>query len=147
MTLLHLINRQRQVRLALPELKKLALLALPYCLSDVGSGAAVLCSLPKIEITLVSDKAISSIHKKFFKDPSPTDVITFPHGEIIISAETAAANSECFGHSPLIETTLCIIHGLLHLNGYNDLTATQAAKMTKVQNKILKTICRRSEIF
>ncbi len=115
----------------------MARLALPYCLARSGGGETVLPTLKNLEITLVSDRVISSLHKQFFDDPSPTDVITFPHGEIIISAETAAANSRKYRQSVTMEIALCIIHGFLHLNGYDDQTPEQAAKMAKRQSAIL----------
>lgn len=142
---LHLVNRQRRVRLSLSRLKKLATLAFPHCVSCVGGPGAVLATLPAIEITFVSDKTIASIHQQFFQDVSPTDVITFPHGEIIISAETAAIHGRRYGHTLTVEAALYIIHGFLHLNGYTDTTAAEAEKMAKRQKIILETICRNME--
>jgi probable rRNA maturation factor len=138
-----IVNRQRKVRLSQPELEKMAYLALPHCLKHTGGSEAILSHLTAIEITIVSDKVISSLHKRFFNDASPTDVITFPHGEIIISAETAAANGEKYGHSATMETVLCIIHGFLHLNGYDDQTSQEASKMAERQNAILEAIYRK----
>lgn len=140
MITLHIINRQRKVRLSLPLLGKIADLAVPHCLARTGDGEAVLATLTEIEVTLVSDRVISLIHKRFFNDPLPTDVITFPHGEIIISAETAAANAQKYDHSVTREIGLCIIHGLLHLNGYDDQLPSQALKIAKRQNAILEAV-------
>ncbi len=143
MIILRIVNRQRKERLTLPLLEKMAYLAFSDCLSHIGGPDAVLPDLTAIEITLVSDKAISSVHKLFFDDASPTDVITFPHGEIIISVETASANGQRYGHSVIMETALCIIHGFLHLNGYDDQTPQQAEKMAQRQNAILEAVCRK----
>ena len=47
-------------------------------------------------------------------------MITFEHGEIVISAQTAAENAAKYGKRLDHEVALYIIHGLLHLNGYED---------------------------
>ena len=45
--------------------------------------------LEAVEISTVSDESIAHVHREFMGDPSPTDVITFHHGEIIVSLDTA----------------------------------------------------------
>lgn len=143
MIALRIINRQRKAQIALCQLEKMATLAWPHCLSHIGGVETTLYSLTAVEITLVSDRTIAALHKRFFHDPSPTDVITFPYGEIIVSAETAAANCQKYGHSPTVETALYIIHGLLHLNGYEDQTPACASEMEKRQTAILEAVCRK----
>jgi probable rRNA maturation factor len=68
----------------------------------------------------------------------PTDVLTFQHGEIFISVETAKRHAHAFGSSPASELRLYIVHGLLHLHGFDDQTRTGAQKMHKMQEKILR---------
>ena len=67
----------------------------------------------------------------------PTDVMTFQHGEIFISAETARRNARRFGNALGRELRLCLIHGLLHLHGFDDRDETGARKMELAQQKIL----------
>jgi probable rRNA maturation factor len=68
----------------------------------------------------------------------PTDVLTFQHGEIFISVETAKKHARAFGNSLASELRLYIVHGLLHLHGFDDQTQAGARKMERAQSKILK---------
>jgi len=130
-------NRQRKVPVALEWLKRLAPLALDECLRHPAHADAPLPHLPEIEVTLVSDATIARVHRDFMNIPGATDVITFAHGEIIISAETAQTNAAQYGRSLDEELALYIIHGLLHLNGYEDKQPAAAARMHGVQERIL----------
>ena len=86
---LRIYNRQKVHALSLPWLRRVGKAALPACLAAAKSPEAPLVSLPEIEITIVDDADIARVHGDFLDDPTPTDVITFHHGEILISAETA----------------------------------------------------------
>ena len=63
--------------------------ALALCLASRGPGDAPLGELGEIEVSLVSDEDIARVHGEFMDDPTPTDVITFQHGEILVSLDTA----------------------------------------------------------
>jgi len=91
-----------------------------------------------VEITLLGEAAISKVHAQFLDDPTPTDVITFEHGEILIGVPIAAANASKFRHSTDHEVALCAIHGLLHLLGYDDLTTRDRVIMHARQEEILE---------
>ncbi len=67
-----------------------------------------------------------------------TDVITFEHGEIIISAETADRYAREHGQRIEHEIGLYIVHGILHLNGYDDLEEPAAARMREKQEGVLR---------
>ena len=86
---------------------------------------------------MVSDKRIAEIHQRFMNDPTPTDVITFQHGEILISVETAKRQARQFGTTLDHELRLYLVHGLLHLHGFDDKTAAGAAEMKRVQETIV----------
>lgn len=80
------------------------------------------------ELTLyfVTKKKITKLHGEFFEDPTPTDCISFPiddeHlGEIFICPAVAIEYASKKNLDPKRETTLYLIHGLLHLIGYDDL--------------------------
>ncbi|MCA1963104.1 MAG: rRNA maturation RNase YbeY [Prosthecobacter sp.] len=120
-------------------MKKLACLALPHCQAQAKSADAPLLHLEDIEITLVTDAEIARVHGEFLDDPTPTDVITFHHGEILISAETAAAAAPEHGQSLDEELALYLIHGLLHLSGWEDETPADAAAMAQTQAALLRT--------
>ena len=113
------------------------------------SGRAPLAGLEEIEATIVSDRAIAKVHRTFFNDPAPTDVITFPDGEILIGAGVVADNAARFGNTPNEEAALCLIHGLLHLAGWDDQTAREAKDMRRKQEQIFKmarrVVCSRDQ--
>jgi probable rRNA maturation factor len=134
---IHLYNRQRAVRFDLPWLRRFAPLAHVECLRAQLPPSAPLGSLAEIEVTIVSDRAIAVVHERFMGIAGATDVITFEHGEIVISAETAARQARDYSQTIERELGLYIIHGLLHLAGYDDLAEPAASVMKKTQSEIL----------
>jgi probable rRNA maturation factor len=130
-------NRQRQVRFDLPWLRRCAELALEKCRTESADGRHALRALPEVEVTIVSDATIARVHRDFMDLEGPTDVITFEHGEIVISAETARANAIAYGQTLEAELALYTIHGLLHLNGFDDTTRAAATQMRRVQHRLL----------
>lgn len=72
----------------------------------------------------------------------PTDVLTFQHGEIFISVETAKRHARAFGNPLASELRLYIIHGILHLHGLDDRTEAAAEDMKRTQEKILRDCSR-----
>lgn len=130
-------NRQRSVRVDLTKIRRIVEIALPLCLEKPRKRLINLP--PEIEITLLGEEAISKVHGQFLDDPTPTDVITFEHGEILIGVPIAAANAKKFAHPVDHEVALCAIHGLLHLLGYDDLTEKERAIMHCRQDEILKS--------
>src|SRR5215212_7982462 len=93
------LNRQRAVRIDLKSLRKFAAAALIECLELEKRKLGALADLPEVNVVLVSDKRIAEIHRQFMNDPTPTDVMTFDHGEIVISTETAKRQARQFGTS------------------------------------------------
>ncbi|GEP43240.1 rRNA maturation RNase YbeY [Brevifollis gellanilyticus] len=134
----HVHNHQRKHKLDTRWLKKVAKAALPECLSAAKSADAPLHQLEEIEISLISDEEIARVHGEFLEDPTPTDVITFHHGEILISTDTAESQGSENGNSVADETALYIIHGLMHLGGWDDHEAEEAAEMARIQEGIWK---------
>jgi probable rRNA maturation factor len=133
-------NRQRTVRVNLEPLREFARAALQACLNLRTRKSAALRSLDEIGVVLVSDKRIAELHRRFLKETGPTDVITFRHGEIFISTETAKRQARKFGTSLEHELRLYIVHGLLHLAGLDDKTAAGAAEMERVQEKLVAAL-------
>lgn len=131
-------NRQKKVRVDLRWLRKLAQLALPETVPHSASSDSALAQLDRVEIVLVSDATIAAIHEQFMQISGATDVITFEHGEIVISSETAQQNAARFSQSIEHELALYLIHGLLHLNGHDDQRPADAARMKRLQTRILQ---------
>jgi probable rRNA maturation factor len=81
---------------------------------------APLGGLRQIDVALVDDAAIAGVHGQFLGDPTPTDVITFDHGEILVGVETAARQAAEHGEPLGRELLRYLVHGLLHLAGHDD---------------------------
>ena len=138
--ILSLVNTQRRLRVPLPALRKLAASALPLCLQARGAQRPVLPKLPEVVIAIVSDAVMARLHRDFGGVPGPTDVITFQHGEIVISAETASRQARANRQPLPREIFRYIVHGLLHLNGHRDDTAAARRKMWTAQERIVQRL-------
>jgi len=111
--------------------------ALPLCIKGAKDPLAPLLSLSEIEISLVTDEEIAQVHADFLYDPTPTDVITFHHGEILVSLDTAKRQSIEHDESYDREVVLYMIHGLLHLGGWDDHEPNEREAMHELQSRIL----------
>ena len=78
-----------------------------------------------VNICITSNREIQSLNWRFRRKNKPTDVLTFPSavpyvaGDIAISLEIAATNADQLGHSMDTEVKILILHGMLHLAGYD----------------------------
>jgi probable rRNA maturation factor len=133
-----LLNRQRRVEVECAALLDFARRALVLCAPESADGRFGLRALEEVVVTLVSDRRIAEIHRRFMDVPGATDVITFEHGEIVLSAQTAERCGAEFGHGTGAEAALYIVHGMLHLNGFLDGTESERAAMHAVQDRIWK---------
>ncbi len=115
-------------------------LAEAHSLPEAGDHPGPLKSIPCVEVSLVSDEEIARVHREFMQVAGATDVITFDHGEIVISADTAATAAAELGTSCEREIALYIVHGLLHLLGYDDKEPAEAAHMREMQEQILSSL-------
>jgi probable rRNA maturation factor len=130
-------NLQRKVAVNVVDLEKFTRKALDLCLRVPRKKKTDLVQLPEISVLIVSDPRMASLHRQFMNESGPTDVITFQHGEIFISAETARRNARRFGNAHARELRLYVVHGLLHLYGFDDRDEGRARKMQIVQRRIL----------
>jgi probable rRNA maturation factor len=138
-----LANRQRRVRFDADWLRGFAVMALAECVHHSGDGMFALKRSPTVEVAVVSDATIARVHGEFMGVPGATDVITFDHGEIVLSAETAKRHAAEHGHRVVEEMALYIVHGLLHLNGFEDGEPRARARMHAVQNRIWRRLLER----
>lgn len=100
-----------------------------------------------LEINIVSSNIVLELNKKYLKHNYNTDIITFNYssdrtkleGEIYISLEDAKENSQRFNTSINEELKRLLIHGVLHLLGYDDSTKVEKRKMTQLENKYLNS--------
>ena len=133
-------NLQRKIDVDVLELRGFAAKAVQHSLALQTQKRTDLRKLSKVFVWLISDRRMALLHRKFLGQSGPTDVLTFQHGEIFISAETARRNARAFGNSLVRELKLYVVHGLLHLHGFDDRTPGEADKMKSAQEKILR-IC------
>jgi rRNA maturation RNase YbeY len=98
-----------------------------------------------LEINFISSDDIKKINKKYLNHDYATDVITFSYssdkknidGEIIISIDDAQINSRKFKVSFYEEIARLVIHGVLHLLGYDDQITSDKKVMKRMENKLL----------
>ncbi len=98
----------------------------------------------QIGMAVVDDETIHGLNRRYLDHDFPTDVITFPleeqdghlDGEIVVSLDTARREAGRFGWSVGDELLLYVIHGALHLLGYDDTTA-DAARQMREQERIM----------
>jgi len=98
-----------------------------------------------LEINFISDKSILEINRTYLPHNYTTDIITFNYsnvsdkidGEIFISIEDAILNSIKFKVSLSEELARLVIHGLLHLLGYDDQSSSNKKIMKRLENKLL----------
>jgi probable rRNA maturation factor len=130
-------NLQRTVPVNVGDLERFGAKALRACLRLRERKPTDLSKLSEIFVLLVSDRRMASLHRQFLNQTGPTDVLTFQHGEIFISVETARRHARTFGNSLARELRLYIVHGLLHLHGLDDRKRTDAREMERMQTRIL----------
>ena len=133
-------NLQRRISVNVTELEKFAGNVVQHSLQLQKRKRTELHWLSEIFILLISDRRMTLLHRQFLGQSGPTDVLSFQHGEIFISLETARHHARAFGNSLLRELKLYIVHGLLHLHGFDDRTPSEAHKMKAAQERILR-IC------
>ena len=133
-------NLQRNIQVDLTDLNRFAGKALRECLKLRRRKTSPLTKLNEISVLLVSDRRMSQLHRQFLQQAGPTDILTFEHGEIVISAPTTKRNARRFCNSLRRELCLYIIHGLLHLHGFDDRTERDAREMERTQNRILERL-------
>jgi len=135
---------QRSIKIRLSELQSFAEIAcaLAWSHKRLRSGSA---SIPMIVVVIIGDRQMARLHQRFSGVPGPTDVLTFHHGEIVISAETARRQARAFGSTTENELRLYILHGLLHLCGFDDASARARAAMHQVQDQLLSDVLRREK--
>ena len=132
-------NLRRKISVNVARLEKFAGDAVQHSLQLHPRERTDLRKLSEIFIWLISDRRMALLHRKFLGQSGSTDVLTFQHGEIFISVDTARRHARAFENSLLRELKLYIVHGLLHLHGFDDQTPAEVRKMKKAQEKILRS--------
>jgi len=112
------------------------------------------CHDAELSIVVVDDKAISELNRAYLKREGPTNVIAFamqegpfaeinPHllGDVVISADTCAAEAGKAGLSMEQRFFQLLVHGILHLLGYDhEKSQQEAGRMEAKTNQLLAVI-------
>jgi probable rRNA maturation factor len=134
-------NVQRSVLFSTRKLQRFAGIACQLAWQSRRPKSEI-ASLNRVHVLVVSDRRMTALHKQFCGIPGPTDVLTFQHGEIVISADTAMTQARMFGTSVTAEIQLYVLHGLLHLAGFDDATPSKRRQMHQLQKRLMTTVLR-----
>lgn len=123
----------------LPVNSRLFRRAVRMVLRDAGVLDAI------VSLAVVDDTTMRRLHRRYLGEDSATDVLSFLlekdqqmlEGEIVVGAETACRQAPHFGWTPAEELLLYVIHGALHLVGYEDRTPRARGLMHRRQTEYL----------
>ncbi len=103
-----------------------------------------------INIVIIDDKMMIEMHKNYFNDPNTTDVMSFEfdidresrymEGEVYANIEQVQRQAKQYNTTVENELNRVIIHGVLHLVGYDDKTAEQKKIMRDKEDFYLKLL-------
>lgn len=135
-----ILNRQRKKRVNRARLTQII-----HALLDRRKLVEV-----QLGIVLVGGKEMACVNETFLRHKGSTDVITFDHGdqttpghlhgELFICVNDAIAQAKEFKTTWQSEVVRYVVHGVLHLEGYDDLKPTARRKMKRVENQLVRTL-------
>ncbi len=143
-----IINLQNKVNIRQKKIRSIAELVL--------SSQGGICG--EVTITLSTDRRIRTLNRKFLGKDRPTDVLAFSFiegtplprrmrgarvrllGDVVVSADTAIRNAKRYNTNSERELCLYVIHGILHLLGFDDVGARKRAIMRRKEQYYLKKI-------
>ncbi|MCX7833482.1 MAG: rRNA maturation RNase YbeY [Ignavibacteria bacterium] len=121
-----------------------------YLAKEIFSLENELCHT--LNLNLTDDKNIKKLNKKYLNHNYETDVLTFRYdddiieADVVISIDTIKENSVRYRTDFFIELYRVIIHGFLHLCGYDDKTKNQKSLMKRKENQYLKLLNNLSDV-
>lgn len=105
------------------------------------------CPAGELSLVFLTDPALARLHADFLDDATPTDVITFEGhpalgtaGEVCVSADMAATYARRHGRDFARELTLYLVHGWLHLAGYDDLQPAKKRRMRAAEARAMRLL-------
>jgi len=132
-------NRHRQLRLDRRTVEQVIATLDQHASRFLGG-----CPAGELSLVFLTDPAMARLHADFLDDPTPTDVITFEGdpamlsaGEICVSADTAATYAREHARDFASELTLYLVHGWLHLAGYDDLVPAKKRQMRAAEARAM----------
>lgn len=122
---------------------------------DVRRAVAATDFAGRLSVAVVSDAAMRRVNREFHDCDEPTDVLAFALGaggddgfdaEVIVSLDTARREAAEHGVAPEAELLLYVVHGVLHLSGYDDHSLADARRMHARALSILAGLGHRNTI-
>ncbi len=138
-------NRQRRLKVSAAWVRRLV----------QDACGAIGIDVAEISVVLMGDGAMAEVNQEWLQHEGPTDVITFGlsestdevdswpgglAGDIVVSTETACRMAKELGWAPEHELAYYIIHGVLHLAGYDDTTTAARGKMRRAERRVMVAI-------
>jgi len=101
-----------------------------------------------VSVAIVDDPTIAALHDRYLDDPAPTDVLSFVletgpehlEGEVVVSYDTAVARAKQLRVPVTTELLLYVVHGTLHLVGYDDVTPALRNKMRIAEKQVFEAL-------
>lgn len=122
---------------------------------ELATAGTVLRNPGELSVVFLTDQALAALHARFLDDPSATDVITFEGnpelgtaGEICVSVDAAIRQTGPRHRSSskrdefAQELGLYVVHGWLHLAGYDDLIPAKKRAMRRAERRALTLLDR-----
>lgn len=98
----------------------------------------------QLGIVLVDDITMAKLNEEYHATPGPTDILSFDYGEgqgeLIISVDHAVHHARRFRTTPRRELMLYVVHGILHLHGYNDATPRERRRMRTAERRLISRL-------
>ncbi len=102
----------------------------------------------ELAVVFVDDPTLARMHGAWLDDSAPTDVISFdlgeegggPAGELYVSVDRARAVAAELSHEPARELLLYVVHGTLHLCGFDDHEPSDRARMRAAEARVFETL-------
>jgi len=124
-------NRQRRLKINASLLTKVAECVLGFVHDDRAD----------LGIVLVDDDGIAKLNAQYHNRQGPTDILSFDygegHGELIISVDHVIAQARRFRSTPSRELVLYVVHGILHLHGYDDVAVRDRRRMRAAERRLV----------
>jgi probable rRNA maturation factor len=129
-----LLNRQRRQRVALTRLRRV-----------LEGAARTLGVTGELVVVIAGDRLLRRLNREFRGKDKPTDVLSFPGdggegglGDVVISVETARRNARALGRTLPRELDVLVLHGLLHVLGYDH--ETDDGTMERLERRLRRRL-------
>ncbi len=124
----------------------------PALLERAAQAALAQAGAPEsagLSVVITGDEPLQRLNRQFLQIDAPTDVLSFPSdeedpdsgerylGDVLISLPRAAAQAREGGHGVADELQLLVVHGVLHLLGYDHGEVDEKARMWRIQAEVL----------